>query len=80
MANLVLDTLALTGRLEKAGFNRIQSECIVRTVAEAQTEMLTKTDLETALVPIKMDLEFMKRMIMVVLAAALAELIKSVIH
>jgi hypothetical protein len=49
-------------------------------MAEAQTEMLTKTDLETALVPIKMDLEFMKRMIMVVLAAALAELIKTLIH
>lgn len=83
MASLVLGMLQMVEQLEKSGFSRVQSESIVKTVAEAQTEMLTKSDLEVALVPIRTDLtalrtemNFMKHLQLAMFAVMLTGLAK----
>ncbi len=45
MATVTFDTLELVEKLKKSGINQDQAEAIVRSIAEAQDHLLTKTDL-----------------------------------
>lgn len=87
MANMAFDTLGLTDRLERAGFNRLQSESIVRAIAEVQTVMLTKTDLEATISSIRLDvaamkveLDFLKRMTTAIFLVVMVQLAKTFIQ
>ena len=64
MATITVDSLRLSDKLKTAGFTAEQAEAVVRVVAEAQNELVTKQDwqfsLEQELSPIKADLLVLK--------------------
>ena len=45
MSSRTFDTLDAMRRLEQAGMERAQAEATVETIREAQTELVTKSDL-----------------------------------
>ena len=47
-------------KLKSAGFSPEQAETVVRVIAEAQDELVTKKDLEIAFAPVKSDLSVLK--------------------
>jgi hypothetical protein len=77
MATVTSDTLELTESLKKAGISAEQAEAVVRAIAKAQDHLLTKTDLETPLLPLRTDLAVLKWMMGVLLAGVIALVLKT---
>ena len=63
-------------KLKASGFTPEQAEAVVRVIAEAQDDLVTKKDLEIALAPIRADLLLLKWMMGALLAIAMAALTK----
>jgi len=78
MATITFDSLKLSDRLKTAGFTAEQAEAVVRVIAEAQDELVTKKDLEIALAPVKADIHLLKWMMGFVLAGVVGILLKLV--
>ncbi|MBF0614656.1 MAG: DUF1640 domain-containing protein [Magnetococcales bacterium] len=53
MATVTFDTLELVDRLKAAGFQAAQAEEVIRVIAKAQDELVTKRDLQIELAPLK---------------------------
>jgi hypothetical protein len=79
MATATFDTLELTESLKKAGISAEQAEAGVQAIAKAQDQLLTKTDLETSLMPLRTDLAVLKWMMGVLLAGVIALVLKTFI-
>jgi hypothetical protein len=77
MTTVTFDTLQLVEKLKASGIPQEQAEAVVRTIAEAQTELITKTDLEIALAPIHTDFAVLKWMIGVLLAGVISLVLKA---
>ena len=77
MTTLTIDTLKLSDKLEGAGFSRTQAEAVVRAIAEAQDELVTKNNLEIALAPLKTDNAVMKWMLGTLMAGVAALVAKA---
>jgi len=60
MSTITFDSLKLSDKLKSAGFTADQAETVVRVIAEAQDDLVTKKDLEIALSPLKSDLLVLK--------------------
>jgi hypothetical protein len=64
MSTITFDSLKLSDRLKTAGFTAEQAESVVRVIAEAQDDLVTKKDLDIALEreihPLKADLLVLK--------------------
>ena len=78
MSKITFDSLKLSDRLKTAGFTADQAEAVVRVIAEAQDELVTKKDLDIALAPFKADINLLKWMMGFVLAGIVAILLKLV--
>ena len=76
MATITFDSLKLADRLKTAGFTPEQAEAVVRVIAEAQDELVTKKDLEIALAPLRADVQLLKWMMGFVLAGVVGILLK----
>ena len=72
MANITFDSLKLSDKLAAAGFSSEQAQAVVRVIAEAQDDVVTKKDLEIALAPLRADLLLLKWMVGVLLAIAIS--------
>ncbi len=77
MTTITFDTLELVDKLKAAGIPQEQAEAVVRVIAEAQTRLVTKDDLEISLAPIKTDLAVLKWMLGVLLAGVMSLLLKA---
>ncbi|WP_029526010.1 CCDC90 family protein [Polaromonas glacialis] len=64
MATITFDSLKLSDKLKASGFTAEQAEAVVRVIAEAQDDLVTKRDLQIALEqslnPMKADLLVLK--------------------
>ena len=64
MTTITFDTLHLVDKLKLAGIPQEQAEAVIRVIAEAQDQLVTKDDLKSALDdvinPIKIDLVILK--------------------
>lgn len=60
MATITFDSLKLAEKLKAQGFTAEQAEAVVRVIAEAQDDVVTKRDLEIALGPLRTDLATLK--------------------
>lgn len=60
MATITFDSLRVSDKLKSAGFTAEQAEAVVRVIAEAQDDLVTRKDLDAALSPLKMDLAVLK--------------------
>ncbi len=60
MSTITIDSLKLSDKLKTAGFTAEQAEAVVRVIAEAQDDLVTKKDLDIALAPIRIDLAVLK--------------------
>ncbi len=78
MSTITFDSLKLADKLKTAGFTAEQAEAIVRVIAEAQDELVTKKDLEISLAPLKADVNLLKWMTGFVLAGVVGILLKLV--
>ena len=78
MATITFDSLKLSDKLKSAGFTSDQAEAVVRVIAEAQDDLVTKKDLGTALAPLRADVNLLKWMMGFVLAGIVAILLKLV--
>jgi hypothetical protein len=76
MTTLVFDTLQLTAHLKAAGLAPEQAEAVVRAIATAQDGLVTKSDLDTALAPLRTDLTVLKWMMAFLLAIAASMVVK----
>jgi hypothetical protein len=79
MATITFDSLKLSDKLKTAGFTSEQAEAVVRVIAEAQDDLVTKKDLDIALAPLKADVNLLKWMMGFVLAGIVAILLKLVV-
>jgi len=77
MSTVTFDTLELTDALKKAGIPQEQAEAVVRVIAKAQDQLVTKTDLDSALAPLRTDLAVLKWMIGVLLAGVISLVMKT---
>lgn len=77
MTTITFDTLHLVDKLKAAGIPPEQAETVVRVIAEAQNQLVTKTDLDIALAPIRTDLAVLKWMMGVLLAGVLSLILKT---
>ena len=81
MAKVTFDTLKLVEKLKSAGFAPRQAEALVRAIADAQDEMVTKAyldaALEKALAPIRTDQAVQKWMMGILLAGVISLVMKS---
>jgi len=77
VATVTFDTLELTESLKKAGIPADQAEAVVRAIAKAQDQLVTKTDLDTALSPLRTDLAVLKWMMGVLLAGVICLVLKA---
>lgn len=59
------------------GFDQAQAEAVVRAIAEAQDELITRKDLEIALAPLKTDLALLKWGVGLVIAGVAAQIMKA---
>ena len=78
MSTITFDSLKLSDKLKTAGFTAEQAEAVVRVIAEAQDELVTKKDLDIALAPLKADVNLLKWMMGFVLAGIVGILLKLV--
>ena len=76
MATVTFDTLELVEKLKKSGINQDRAEAVVRTIAEAQDHLITRTDMQLELAPLKTDLAVLKWMLGFVLAGVMALILK----
>ena len=76
MTTITIDTLKLSDKLTSAGFDRTQAEAVVRAIAEAQDELVSKKDIEIALAPLKTDLAVLKWGMGLIIAGVAAQLVK----
>ena len=76
MSTIAFDSLKLADKLKTAGFTAEQAEAVVRVIAEAQDELVTKKDLDIALAPLKADIHLLKWMMGFVLAGVVGILLK----
>ena len=60
MATITFDSLRVADKLKSAGFTAEQAEAVVRVIAEAQDDLVTRKDLDSALSPLKTDLAVLK--------------------
>ena len=60
MATITCDSLRVSDKLKSAGFTAEQAEAVVRVIAEARDDLVTRKDLDAALSPLKMDLAVLK--------------------
>lgn len=77
MTTVTFDTLKLVDKLKAAGIPQEQAEAVVRVIAEAQAELVTKAYLDNKLPPILTDLAVLKWMIGVLLAGVLSLVLKA---
>ena len=77
MATVTFDTLELTDALKKAGIPQEQAEAIVRVLVKAQDQLVTKTDLDSALAPLRNDLAVLKWMMGLLLAGVVSLVLKT---
>ena len=77
MATVTFDTLELTDALKKAGIPQEQAEAIVRVLVKAQDQLVTKTDLDSALAPLRTDLTVLKWMVGLLLAGMVLLVLKT---
>jgi hypothetical protein len=60
MATITFDSLKISDKLKASGFSAEQAEAVVRVIAEAQDELVTKKDLDVALSPLKIELAVLR--------------------
>jgi hypothetical protein len=77
MTTITFDTLKLVDKLKAAGISQEQAEAVVRVIAEAQDELVTKTYLDIKLSLILTDLAILKWMMGVLLAGVLSLVLKA---
>ncbi|HEY8220081.1 MAG TPA: DUF1640 domain-containing protein [Methylobacter sp.] len=77
MTTITFDTLELVDKLKSAGIPQEQAEAVVRVIAEAQEELITKNYLDIKLPPIFTDLAILKWMLGVLLAGVLSLVLKA---
>lgn len=77
MTTITFDTLELVDKLKSAGIPQEQAEAVVRVIAEAQNRLVTKDDLEMALVPLKTDMAVTKWMLGILLAGVMSLVLKA---
>ncbi|MDE2617389.1 MAG: DUF1640 domain-containing protein [Burkholderiales bacterium] len=87
MATITFDSLKLSDKLKASGFTPEQAETVVRVIAEAQDELVTRKDLDFALSPLKTDLAVLKTevtqikwMLGLVIGGIIAVLVKLLSH
>jgi len=73
---MAIDTLQMTDRLTQAGMDRQTAEAVVRAIADAQSELVTREQLEIALAPLRTDLAVLKWMMAATASAVFAQLLK----
>jgi len=84
MATVTFDTLELVDKLKSAGFVQEQAEAVVRVIADAQQDLVTRAYLDHALQrefasqlgPIRTELAVLKWMMGVVIGGLAALIIK----
>jgi hypothetical protein len=76
MTTITFDTLQLMEKLKAAGLPPEQAEAVVRAISEAQSELVTKADLDQALAPLRTDLTVLKWMMGVLLAGVMSLILK----
>ncbi|MGZ4993264.1 MAG: DUF1640 domain-containing protein [Methylobacter sp.] len=69
--------LKLVDKLKSAGIPQEQTEAVVRVIAEAREELVTKSYLDIKLAPIFTDLAILKWMLGVLLAGVLSLVLKA---
>jgi hypothetical protein len=74
MSTITFDTLEFTRKLRDAGFD--EKQAVERVIADVQGQLVTKTDLQIELAPIKADLLVIKRMMGGLIAIAVANVAK----
>lgn len=77
MTTVTFDTLELVSKLKLAGIPQEQAEAVVRVIAESQSRLVTKDDLELSLAPVKTDLAVLKWMLGVLLAGVISLVLKA---
>lgn len=81
MTTVTFDPLRLVDKLKAAGIPAEHAEAVVRIIAEAQDELVSRTHLdatlEKALAPIRTDLAVLKWMVGVLLAGVLSLVVKT---
>ena len=60
MSTITFDTQEAVIKLKAVGVSQEHADAFIRAIVEAQNSLVTKTDLEIALVPIKTDLAVLK--------------------
>jgi len=60
MATITFDSLRIADKLKTAGFTAEQAEAVVRVIVETQDELVTRNNLDSALLPLRTDLAVIK--------------------
>ena len=80
---MALDTLQMTDRLTQAGLDRQQAEAVVRSIVDAQRELVTREQMDAALdrtlAPLRTDLAVLKWMNAAIASAVLAQLLRGLL-
>ncbi|WNV05906.1 DUF1640 domain-containing protein [Candidatus Methylospira mobilis] len=77
MTTITFDTLLLVDKLKASGIPAEQAEAVVRVIAEAQSQLVTKIDLDMALAPLRTDLAVLKWMMGILLAGVISLVMKA---
>jgi len=85
MTTVTFDTLELVERLVKSGIDQKQAEAVVRVIADAQDNLISKADLavfkgelhKEEFSPMKADLMLLKWMIGMLLAGVISLVLKA---
>ena len=77
MTTITFYTLELVDKLKTAGIPQEQAEAIVRVLVKAQDQLVTKTDLDSALAPLRTDLAVLKWMMGLLLAGVVSLVLKT---
>ncbi len=81
MTTITFDMLSLVDKLKTAGFDQRQAETVVRVIADAQGELVTKDYIDLKfqqeLSPIKTDLAVLKWMMGILIAGTLTLVLKA---
>lgn len=76
MSTITFDTQELVSELRTSGIPQEQAEAVVRTIVKSHAELVTKSDLQIELAPIRADLLVIKWMMGVLIAIASANFAK----
>jgi len=76
MPTITCDTQQLLDRLRAAGFPPDQAEAVVRAIGKAQSELVTRADLEQDLAQLRTDLTVLKWMMALLLAGVMSLILK----